>query len=57
MSRLRTPSSVVEYALNSRTEGLGVRATGRVYKKSHATILRWEQRDRGSEPAVVASCT
>jgi len=28
----------------SRSEGLGVRATGRVYHKSHATILRWEAR-------------
>ncbi len=44
MARLRTPTSVVEYALNSRTEGMGVRATGRVYHKSHATILRWEER-------------
>jgi hypothetical protein len=23
---------------------MGVRATGRVYNKSHATILQWEQR-------------
>jgi transposase-like protein len=32
MARLRTPSTVVEYALNSRSEGMGVRATGRVYQ-------------------------
>jgi transposase-like protein len=29
MARLRTPLSVVELAMNVRTEGLGVRATGR----------------------------
>jgi transposase-like protein len=44
MARLRTPSSVVEYALNSRSEGMGIRATGRVYGKSHATMMRWEKR-------------
>ena len=44
MARLRTPSNIVEYALNSRAEWTGVRATGRVYNKSHATILRWEER-------------
>lgn len=60
MARLRTPSSVVEYALNSRTEGVGVRATGRVYNKPHATILRWEerlarQREQWSPPAPEGS--
>lgn len=44
MSRLRTPSSLVSFALNARTEGMGVRATGRTFGKSHTTILRWEQR-------------
>jgi hypothetical protein len=51
MARLRTPSNVVEYALKSRTEAKGWvfgpqghRATGRMYNKSHATILRWEER-------------
>ena len=44
MARLRTPSSVVEYALKSRSEGMGMRATGRVYGKSHATIIRWQER-------------
>lgn len=56
MARLRTPSRVVEFALNSRSEGLGMRATARVYGKSHATIQRWEQRladhaDQWSPPA------
>ena len=37
MSRLRTSSSVVSYALNARTEGMGVRATGRTFGKSHTT--------------------
>ena len=56
MARLRTPSPVVEFALKNRSEGMGVRATGRVYDKSHATILRWEERladytDAWSPPA------
>lgn len=56
MARLRTSSSVVSYALNARTEGMGVRATGRTFSKSHATILRWEKRladqaDNWSPPA------
>ena len=44
MAHLRTSSTVVEYALKSRSEGMGIRATGRVYGKSHATIIRWEER-------------
>ena len=44
MARLRTPSLVVSYAINARTEGMGVRAVGRTFGKSHATILRWEHR-------------
>ncbi len=56
MARLRTPRSVVATALNSRTEGLGARATGRIFGKSHSTILRWEERlanwvDAWSPPA------
>jgi len=72
MARLRTPSMadvirgklppdnvrVVSAALNVRTEGLGVRATGRSFGKAHSTssvpgrvlspahstIMRWERR-------------
>jgi transposase-like protein len=44
MARLRTPSQIVGFALHSRTEGMGVRATGRVYDKSHSTIINWEKR-------------
>jgi transposase-like protein len=44
MARLRTPAMVVSLALNVRTEGMGVRATGRCFGKSHSTILKWEQR-------------
>ena len=44
MARLRTPSMVVSAALNVRTEGLGVRATGRSLGKAHSTIIRWERR-------------
>lgn len=60
MSRLRTPSSVVSFALNARTEGMGVRATGRTFGKSHTTIMRWEERlaskiDDWSPPAPAGS--
>jgi transposase-like protein len=44
MARLRTPSVMVSAAINVRTEGLGVRATGRSFGKSHSTIIRWERR-------------
>ncbi len=44
MSRLRTSSLNVSAALNVRTEGLGIRATGRAFGKSHSTVIRWEQR-------------
>jgi len=44
MARLRTRSMLVSLALNVRTEGMGVRATGRSFGKSHSTIIRWEQR-------------
>lgn len=44
MARLRTPSTLVSGAIKVRTEGLGVRATGRSLGKAHATIIRWERR-------------
>ena len=44
MAGLRTSSTLVSYAINARTEGMGVRATGRTFGKSHSTILRWEKR-------------
>lgn len=44
MARLRTPSTVVTLAMSVRTEGMGVRATGRSLGKSHSTIIRWENR-------------
>lgn len=58
MAHLRAPISVVAMALNSRTEGMGVRAAGRTFGKSHSTILRWEERlanqvDAWSPPASV----
>jgi transposase-like protein len=40
MGRLRTPSTLVVLAINVRTEGMGVRATGRSLGKSHSTIIR-----------------
>jgi transposase-like protein len=56
MSRLRTSATVVALALNVRAEGMGVRATGRCFGKSHGTIIKWEQRlaataGNGSPPA------
>jgi len=44
MARLRTESAVVGFAIKARTEGMGVRAAGRTFDKSHTTILRWEKR-------------
>jgi len=44
MSRLRTPANVVFFALKMRTEGMGIRASGRVLEKSHTSIMRWEQK-------------
>jgi transposase-like protein len=51
MTRLRTPPELVSAAINVRTEGLGVRATGRSFGKSHASIIRWERRlaDQGDD--------
>ncbi|PZD70196.1 hypothetical protein C1752_16967 [Acaryochloris thomasi RCC1774] len=31
-------------AINARTEGLGIRAAGRVLGKSPSSIIRWEER-------------
>jgi transposase-like protein len=44
MARLRTPASEISLAINMRSEGLGIRATGRVLGKSAGSIINWEQR-------------
>ena len=44
MARLRTLNQTVALALKMRTEGMAIRATGRVLEKSHTTIIRWETR-------------
>ena len=44
MSRLRTSPNVVSLALKMRSEGMGIRASGRVLEKSHVSIMRWEQK-------------
>ena len=44
MSRLRTPASIVSFGLKMRSEGMGIRASGRVLEKSHTSIMRWEQK-------------
>ena len=49
MARLRTPAETVAMALKMRSEGLGVRASGRVLGKSHSAILRWEGRVAAQE--------
>lgn len=60
MARLRTPTSTVSIALKMRSEGMGVRASGRVLDKSHSTILRWQQRVAEQEsawsPAAAEDC-
>lgn len=43
MARLRTPVSVMSMAINMITEGLGLRATGRVLGKSGGSIINWEK--------------
>ncbi|MCE2888586.1 MAG: hypothetical protein ACK6CP_13180 [Pseudanabaena sp.] len=44
MSRLRTPASVISLALKMRSEGMQMRASGRVLEKSHISIMKWEQK-------------
>jgi transposase-like protein len=46
MARLRTSPEMVALALKMRSEGMGIRASGRVLEKSHSTIIRWEERVR-----------
>ena len=42
MLGLRSTTLQVISALHARTEGLGLRAAGRLVKKSHPTIASWE---------------
>ena len=49
MARLRTAPEVVALALKMRSEGMGIRASGRVLEKSHSTIIRWEERVKAQE--------
>ena len=51
MARMRTPTLVVSLALKMRTEGMGIRATGRVLEKPHAAIIGWERRVAAKEAA------
>jgi transposase-like protein len=44
MARLRTAPETIALALKVRSEGLGIRATGRVLEKSAAIIITWEKR-------------
>jgi transposase-like protein len=44
MARLRTSCEVVSMAMKVRSEGLGLRATGRVLGKSGSSITTWEKR-------------
>ncbi|WP_321493184.1 hypothetical protein [uncultured Desulfobacter sp.] len=43
MENLKTPISKVASALRIRSEGPGLRATGRILGSNKATIARWEQ--------------
>jgi hypothetical protein len=44
MARLRTPAAVISMAMKVRSEGLGIRATGRMLGKSDGSIINWEKR-------------
>jgi transposase len=44
MARLGTLPESVCVAVKIRTEGMGIRAAGRILEKSHATIIRWQKR-------------
>lgn len=44
MARLRTPADIISQAMDARTEGLGLRATGRILGKSGSSIVNWEKR-------------
>jgi transposase-like protein len=44
IARLRTPVETIAMAMKMRSEGLGIRATGRVLGKSGTSISNWEQR-------------
>jgi transposase-like protein len=44
MARLRTAPEVIALAMKVRSEGLGIRATGRVLEKSGGSIINWERR-------------
>jgi transposase-like protein len=44
MARLRTAPDVISMAMKVRSEGLGLRATGRVLNKSGGSIINWEKR-------------
>ena len=50
MSRLRTPASVISLALKMRSEGMQMRASGRVLEKSHISIMKWEQKMADQAP-------
>lgn len=62
MARLRTAPEIVSAALSVRSEGLGIRATGRSFEKSHTTIMGWEERfaaqaEKWSPPPVKTDVT
>lgn len=44
MARLRTSPETIALAMKVRSEGLGIRATGRVLEKSAGSIVTWEKR-------------
>jgi hypothetical protein len=44
MSRLRTAPETIALAMKVRSEGLGIRATGRVLGKSGGSIINGENR-------------
>ena len=58
MENIKSPISKVALALKMRSEGLGLRATGRVLGSDKHTITRWEERfaDQKSILMLYALC-
>jgi transposase-like protein len=53
MQDIKTPISKIALALKMRTEGLGLRATGRVIGSDKNTITRWEKRFAELKPTLM----
>jgi transposase-like protein len=43
MANLRTPVAIISLAMKARSEGLGIRATGRVLGVAANSVINWEK--------------